>query len=167
MTEATNAAATNAAATDPATTNAAATNAVATNAEEPASSARPRPRNIRRPRGVYGVGSEPDARFSLSNERTALAWVRTGLALVAGGVALSTFAAFAELPVLISIVAMVACLGGAALAVSALFSWRRVERALRLDQPLPPPLALPLLVGGVAMVAVVLAVYAIVEAVGR
>ena len=169
MTEATNAAATNAAATDPATTNAAATNAVATNAEEPASSARPRPRqpDIRSPRGVYGVGSEPDARFSLANERTALAWVRTGLALVAGGVALSTFAAFAELPVLISIVAMVACLGGAALAVSALFSWRRVERALRLDQPLPPPLALPWLVGGVAVVAVVLAVYAIVEAVGR
>ena len=159
MTEATDAAATDAAATD------AAKDAAANNAEEPASSTGPP--DIRRPRGVYGVGSEPDARFSLSNERTALAWVRTGLALVAGGVALSTFAAFAELPVLISIVAMVACLGGAALAVSALFSWRRVERALRLNHPLPPPLALPWLVGGVAMVAVVLAIYAIVEAVGR
>lgn len=123
--------------------------------------------DIRSPRSVYGVGSEPDVRFSLANERTALAWVRTGLALVAGGVALSTFASFAELPVLIDLVAMVACLGGAALAVSALFSWRRIERALRLDQPLPPPLALPWLVGGVVVVAVVLAVYAIVEAVGR
>ena len=140
--------------------------AEATDPAEPASSSRSRSHNSRRPRGVYGVGSEPDARFSLSNERTALAWVRTGLALVAGGVALSTFAAFAELPVLISIVAMVACLGGAALAVSALFSWRRVERALRLDQPLPPPLALPWLVGEVTVVAVALAVYAIVEAVG-
>ena len=41
----------------------------------------------RRPRSVYGVGTEPDVRFSLANERTALAWLRTGLALVAGGTA--------------------------------------------------------------------------------
>ena len=40
------------------------------------------------PRWVYGVGTEPDARFSLANERTFLAWIRTSLALLAGGVAL-------------------------------------------------------------------------------
>ena len=40
------------------------------------------------PRWVYGVGTEPDARFSLANERTFLAWVRTSLAFSAAGVAL-------------------------------------------------------------------------------
>ncbi|HET9290174.1 MAG TPA: DUF202 domain-containing protein, partial [Actinomycetes bacterium] len=31
---------------------------------------------------------EPDYRFTLANERTFLAWIRTSLALLAGGVAL-------------------------------------------------------------------------------
>ena len=41
--------------------------------------------SARRPRRVYEVGQDPDPRFTLANERTALAWVRTGLAMVAGG----------------------------------------------------------------------------------
>lgn len=40
------------------------------------------------PRWVYDRGEEPDYRFSFANERTFLAWIRTALALVAGGVAL-------------------------------------------------------------------------------
>ena len=39
-------------------------------------------------RRVLGPGVEPDPRFSLANERTFLAWIRTGLALIAGGVAI-------------------------------------------------------------------------------
>jgi putative membrane protein len=120
----------------------------------------------RRPRSVYGVGSDPDARFSLANERTALAWVRTGLSLVAGGVALTTLASFADLPWAVDLIALLACLAGGALAVSALFSWRRVERALREDRPLPPPFALPWLVVGVAVLALALAGFAVVELAG-
>ena len=115
----------------------------------------------RRPAAVYGVGSEPDARFSLANERTALAWVRTGLGLVAGGVALTSFSTFAELPVLLELVAAIACLSGAVLALYALRSWRTHEIALRTGAPLQPPAALPLLVGGVVAMALLLTGYAL------
>ncbi|EFL27732.1 putative integral membrane protein [Streptomyces himastatinicus ATCC 53653] len=36
-------------------------------------------------------GEEPDYRFSLANERTFLAWIRTGLVLLAGAVAVAQF----------------------------------------------------------------------------
>jgi len=36
---------------------------------------------------MRSVGHDPDYRFSLANERTFLAWIRTALALLAGGVA--------------------------------------------------------------------------------
>ena len=79
----------------------------------------------------------------MANERTALAWVRTGLALVAGGVALTSLAILADLSVVLDFVAIASCLAGAAVATSALAGWRRTERALRLGQPLPAPRALP------------------------
>ena len=36
-------------------------------------------------------GVEPDPRFTLANERTFLAWVRTALAFIAGGIAVEAF----------------------------------------------------------------------------
>lgn len=122
------------------------------------------PPDHRRPRSVYGAGTEPDARFSLANERTALAWVRTGMALVAGGVALTTMSTYAHLPAFIDLIAMLVCLAGGALALSAVFSWRRTERALRMSLPMPAPVALPWLVAGVALLALVLGGYALYEA---
>ena len=119
---------------------------------------------LRRPRSVYGVGTEPDARFSLANERTALAWVRTGLALVAGGVALTSLASLADLSPVLDVVAAVVCVVGGVVAVHALLSWRRVERALRLDEPLPGPTMLPLLVAVVLVLALVLGGYALSQA---
>lgn len=121
----------------------------------------------RRPRSVYGVGDEPDARFSLANERTALAWMRTGLALVAGGVALTTLAGVADLPVFVDIMAALACLGGGLVAVSALVGWRRVERALRLALPLPAPRILIGVGVGILVLALVFSGYAVFEALAR
>lgn len=115
----------------------------------------------RRPRSVYGVGTDPDPRFSMANERTALAWVRTGLALIAGGIALGSVSAITELPKFLDVVAILACLFGGVIAVNALFGWQRNERALRLGTPLPPPTALKWLVAGVVVAAAILVGYAI------
>ncbi|MFC9833766.1 YidH family protein [Rhodococcus sp. NPDC127530] len=115
----------------------------------------------RRPAAVYSVGEEPDVRFSLANERTALAWVRTALALVVGGVTLTTLAGLTRATIVVHVVAIIACGTGGALAVAALWSWRRNERALRLNQPLPAPLPLPWLVGGVCALSVGLVVFGV------
>ena len=113
----------------------------------------------RRPRAVYGLGGEPDPRFSMANERTALAWVRTALALVAAGVGLTSVARIAGLSRLLDVVAAGLCVLGALLAVVAVLGWRRRELAMRLDRPLPAPFALAWLGALVAAVALVLAGY--------
>lgn len=118
----------------------------------------------RQPASVYGVGSEPDPRFSMANERTALAWLRTGLALVGGGVALTTLGTIADAGAFLDVIAALACASGGSLAVGSLVSWRRAERALRLRRPLPAPTALPVLVAGVSVIGIGMAVYAVVQA---
>ncbi|NDV10205.1 DUF202 domain-containing protein, partial [Rhodococcus sp. IEGM 248] len=49
---------------------------------------------------LLGGGTEPDPRFTLANERTFLAWIRTSLALFASGIAVEAFAGD-EFPVLL------------------------------------------------------------------
>jgi putative membrane protein len=110
---------------------------------------------------VYGVGSEPDPRFSLANERTALAWLRTSLALVAGGIGLTTLGSVAQLPAFLDVVAAAACLAGGALAVRSVRGWRAHELSLRLGRPLRAPRSLARLAALVVVLALVLAGYAI------
>jgi putative membrane protein len=115
------------------------------------------PDDQRRARSVYSVGDEPEVQASLANERTALSWIRTGMTLIAGGVALATLSTFGEVPLVILAIAGLASLGGVAVGMWALISWRRTERALRRGQPLPPPSVLPWLVAGVVVVGLLLA----------
>lgn len=114
--------------------------------------------DARRPRSVYGQGAEPDPRFSMANERTALAWMRTALALVAGGVGLTTVARLADLSRWVDLVAASLCLFGGWLSVSAVLGWRRKEIALRTARALPAPVALPWLAAAVVAASLVLAV---------
>ena len=111
----------------------------------------------RQPRWVYDAGDEPDPRYTLANERTFLAWVRTALAMLAGGVALHAL----EIPHTDwarGLLASLLVLFGALLTVLAIVRWARVERAMRTGQPLPAFTLGYLLTGGVVVGAVLLAI---------
>lgn len=88
------------------------------------------------PGSVYSVGTEPDPRFSMANERTFLAWTRTGLALIAGGVALEVLGLDLH-PGFRLAASLVLMVSGTVVAPFAWWEWMRAERALRLSRPLP------------------------------
>jgi len=106
-------------------------------------------------------GQEPDPRFTLANERTFLAWIRTSLALVAGGIAVEAFTGSLFDPLTRKLAGSVLLLIAALLAVSAGFRWVRVERAMRHGRPMPLPLVVPILATGGALVAVALLVFVV------
>lgn len=98
------------------------------------------------PRSVYSHGEEPDARFTLANERTFLAWIRTALALMAAGVALEALGLGLH-PVYQLAASVVLMVTGILAPLQAWFGWARNERALRNNTPLPSPLmALPVII---------------------
>jgi putative membrane protein len=90
----------------------------------------------RQPRWVYDEGDEPDPRFTLANERTFLAWVRTSLAMLAGGVALHALTISGPHG-LRTILAVGLIALGAVVGVASFVRWARVERAMRRHEPLP------------------------------
>ncbi len=108
--------------------------------------------DTRRPRRVFGEGQEPDPRFTLANERTLLAWLRTALALVVAGVAVVALSELVTPEWLVEVTAGAAFLGGALTAVLGYVRWQRVERALRRQEPLPAG------VGGVVVLATIIAI---------
>ncbi|MFC7219339.1 YidH family protein [Streptomyces polyrhachis] len=109
------------------------------------------------PARLRAEGTTPDYRFSLANERTFLAWIRTALALVGGGLAADQFLTDLDAPVRLT-VALVLLAGGALCAVRAVNHWVRCERAMRRGEDLPPSrfpavLALAAALAAVALVA--------------
>lgn len=82
-------------------------------------------------------GEEPDYRFSLANERTFLAAVRTALALLAAGVGvIQLLPGTVPRPPRLVIGLLLICLA-LLVAGTSYRRWRTVERAMRLGQPLP------------------------------
>jgi putative membrane protein len=105
---------------------------------------------------VRPVGEEPDYRFTLANERTFLAYVRTALAFFAAGTAiLSFFNQVIGHRVLIVIIGSGLYALGLFTAASCYWRWRRLEAAMRLGRPLPFSLVPPILTGGLIVLALV------------
>lgn len=100
-----------------------------------------------------GGGTEPDPRFTLANERTFLAWIRTSLALLAGGVAVEAFMTGLFPSGLRKAIAVLLLVLALMIAGGAFFRWLNVERAMRRKKPLPLPWIAPLLAAGGAVVA--------------
>ncbi|MEW2568958.1 DUF202 domain-containing protein [Streptomyces sp. NPDC047070] len=117
-------------------------------------------RNVRLwfvPERIGEEGVTPDYRFSLANERTFLAWLRTSLALIGGGFAVDQF-----LPDLRwewrAGLALGLLAAGVLCALRSVNHWVRCERAMRRGEDLPVSRFPALLSIGVALVAIAMVV---------
>ncbi|MDT5209925.1 MAG: putative rane protein [Mycobacterium sp.] len=80
---------------------------------------------------------ELDYRFTLANERTFLAWIRTALALLAGGVAVVQLVPALSIPGIRHGLGTALTAAGGVLAVLAVRRWQNVQIAMRRGVELP------------------------------
>jgi putative membrane protein len=115
-----------------------------------------------------GEEVEPDYRFTLANERTFLAWIRTSLALIAGGVALVQLVPkFGITGVRHGLSVFLIAIGGL-LAALAMRRWQRVQTAMRRNADLPTS-RLPVVLTGalLAMTILLLVLFFVAPSPGR
>jgi putative membrane protein len=99
-----------------------------------------------------------DYQAGLANERTFLAWIRTSLGLIAGGVALDQFVASEKGSIVVGVIAFIVIFLGAVVAMIGMIEWRRTNAAMADGQPLPRSRVTPLLGIAVMIVAVAIGV---------
>lgn len=105
--------------------------------------------------------AEPDYRFTLANERTFLAYLRTALALDAAGLAAVQFLTSLHQEWARRLVGAILATAGVIAAAGAYLRWRQNVTAMRQSRPLPAtimPLGLALAVVLVSAAAVYLVV---------
>ncbi|SMF22452.1 YidH family protein [Streptomyces sp. Amel2xC10] len=109
------------------------------------------------PARIRAEGSTPDYRFSLANERTFLAWLRTALALIGGGFAVDQFLPDLRWGWRVGL-ALALLAAGVLCSLRAVNHWMRCERAMRRGEDLPAsrfPALLSIVVAVVALAMVV------------
>jgi putative membrane protein len=116
----------------------------------------------RRERRLEQTGTAPDPRFTFANERTFLAWNRTALALIAAGLAAAQFLHF-NLHGLRLVIAVPLIVLGAALALASYLHWEDNERAMRLGRPLRYSWMTRVLTAGIAVIAAVGGILAVID----
>ena len=82
------------------------------------------------------LDAEPDYRFTLANERTFLAYVRTALALNGAGLAVVQFLTIVGNQGRV-VVGVALVLSGLATTLAGFQRWRSVQSAMRASRPLP------------------------------
>jgi putative membrane protein len=109
-------------------------------------------------------GREPDPRFTFANERTFLAWSRTALALIVGGLAVvQLLPPFPGVPWGRHVLGVPLIVLGAIVAVTAYREWIASQHALRLGQPLARSIMPRLLAVAIALMALLSAVVVLVS----
>jgi putative membrane protein len=97
----------------------------------------------------------PDYRFSLANERTFLAWVRTALALLAAGVGVVNLPAGFSSTTGRHILGMLLVVLGLVASISSFVRWRANNNAISTGAPLPASHSTPIIAVGLTGVAVI------------
>ena len=119
------------------------------------------PSVVRPPR--RDLGTDPDPRFSMANERTFLSWIRTALALDAAGLAVIQLLPELPVPFAREALGIALVVLGTVVASVSFRRWASLEDAMRAGRPLPPSWLPGLLAGGLgilSLAAVVLLVWA-------
>ncbi len=115
--------------------------------------------------GSPHAATEPDARFTLANERTFLAWNRTALALVVAGLGIvQLLPPFPGVTWGRHVLGVPLIVLGAAVSVTSYWEWRRNQAALRRGAPLPRSVLPRLLAGTIAGVAALSAAVLLISA---
>ncbi len=113
-----------------------------------------------------GGETEPDARFTFANERTFLAWTRTALAFVVGGLAIvQLLPPFPGVPWGRHLLGVPLIVLGAVISVASYTEWAHSQHALRRSEPLPRSLLPRILAVTITCLSVVAAVVVIMSAV--
>jgi putative membrane protein len=77
-----------------------------------------------------------DYRFLLANERTFLAWIRTALGVIAGGVALDQFVVVRSDSSVIGPLSILTVALGVVVAITGTVRWARADAVMRAGQPM-------------------------------
>jgi putative membrane protein len=109
------------------------------------------------------MDEEPDYRFTLANERTFLAWIRTALALLAASIVIGELSVSSQLHGAdLTLLAIICTTTAALISLTAFTRWRRIQDAIRHQDPLPSPtMILRIMVIGTCLSALVCTAFAI------
>ena len=107
-------------------------------------------------------GDDPDYRYSLANERTFLAWIRTSLALLAGAVAVVQLVPPFRFDAARTTLGAILTVTGLALSGLAYTRWATNERAMRGGRPLAFSPMLLILAGALSAVGIGVLVFAVI-----
>jgi putative membrane protein len=112
--------------------------------------------------GAGGDEKDPDVRFSYANERTFLAWIRTALALVTAGLAITQLLPPFHLAGGRKLIGLPLIALGVVVALYSFRNWQENERAMRVGRSLPKsvlPQVSALVVSIVAIIGLALVIW--------